>query len=307
MTGLAELSGRQHRLNDIRGLMTAMKSLALVETRKLARVIDHQRALREHLEGVAAEFLAQHPDMDLGSAAPQPPVLLVLGAERGFCGGFDEPVLKALAERPSHLADARLVLVGRRLASRFDAWHDEWQRRADAASPGEAAAAAAEQLRRLPPVLRRLDGATVTEDVPAVLERIVDALLEAAGGAAPAQLVVLAQEGRGAPVFHPLLPLPRPPTVAPLPFAARLNLTPAQFLAGLLDQWLPSALLGLVAASLAAESHQRLAHMQQALDRLDDTLRQLQVKRNALRQERIVEEIEVMLASAMSGQARRAG
>ncbi len=37
-----------------------------------------------------------------------------------------------------------------------------------------------------------------------------------------------------------------------------------------------------------------------ALDRLDETIARLALKRNALRQEKIVEEIEVILPSAMA-------
>jgi F0F1-type ATP synthase gamma subunit len=40
--------------------------------------------------------------------------------------------------------------------------------------------------------------------------------------------------------------------------------------------------------------------MEQALDRLEEAIAQLALKRNALRQEKIVEEIEVMLASAQA-------
>ncbi|MEO1765756.1 F0F1 ATP synthase subunit gamma [Thiobacter aerophilum] len=72
--------------------------------------------------------------------------------------------------------------------------------------------------------------------------------------------------------------------------------TPACF-AELLDQYLLAVLYGLLYESLAAESRQRLAHREQALDRLDETLARLALKRNALRQEKIVEEIEVILSS----------
>ena len=46
--------------------------------------------------------------------------------------------------------------------------------------------------------------------------------------------------------------------------------------------------------------------MEHAIDRLDQTLAQLALKRNALRQEKIVEEIEVILSSeqAFAGVAR---
>jgi len=277
MTGLADLRRRQDRLQDIRGLMTAMKSLALVETRKLARVIAHQRAMRANIEAAAADFLAFHPAL-AGTPAPGMRALLVLvGAERGFCGGFDEQLLHRLDAAPPALREASLVLVGQRLGARL---------------PGT------------PRIAARLDGATVAEDVPGVLDRLIDALRGLQPGGAPTALAVLAHDEAGEPALTQLLPLPHPGEQAPRGHAPLLDLAPPEFFAGLLDQWLLAALVGLLYASLAAESHQRLAHMEQAIDRLDDTLQRLALRRNALRQERIVEEIEVMLASAMATAAR---
>lgn len=84
-----------------------------------------------------------------------------------------------------------------------------------------------------------------------------------------------------------------------------LILAPAEFFAELLDQYLLAALYGLLYESLAAESRQRLAHMEHALDRLDETVAHLGFERNALRQEKIVEEIEVILSSEQAFADRR--
>lgn len=276
MSGLAELAQRHARLQDIRGLMTAMKSLSLVETRKLARLMAHQQRMRASIEAAAAGFLSYHPPSNASSASGGPAVLVVVGAERGFCGGFDDRLVRRLDAAPPETRDASLVVVGRRLATRLD---------------------------DRPDIAVRLDGATVAEDVPAVLDRLVDALHGLRAPSAPDTLRALAHDESGDPALVQLLPL-SPPRGATCGDAPLLNLTPAAFLAGLLDQFLLAALTGLLYASLAAESHQRLAHMEQAIDRLDETLRHLALRRNALRQERIVEEIEVMLSSAMAGEAR---
>ncbi len=149
-----------------------------------------------------------------------------------------------------------------------------------------------------PGVIARLDGATVTEDVPAVLNRLMDALHTASrqlsgDGAA---LFGLAHDAEGEPTLKRLLPL-APPQAPRLSHPPRLQLAPAGFFAELLDQYLLAALYGLLYESLAAENRQRLAHMEHALDRLDETVARLALKRNALRQEKIVEEIEVILSS----------
>ena len=61
MSGLAELSQRFTRLKEISGIMTAMKSLSLVETHKLARFIGHQRRMLANIEAAAADFLHFFP------------------------------------------------------------------------------------------------------------------------------------------------------------------------------------------------------------------------------------------------------
>ena len=275
MSGLAELALRHQRLQDISGIVTAMKSLSLVETRKLARFVGHQRRMLANIEDAAADFLRLHPEFGVAPGGTDGPALLVLiGSERGFCGGFNERVVHALQRQDAAVRTAALVVVGRRLHSRL---------------PSGARVAA------------ELDGATVAEDVPAVLDRVLDALrgLRSGATAAPSSLLCLGHDADGETALTQLLPLPRPAAQrAPGAAAPRLQLPAADFHAALLDQYLLAALRGHLAGSLAAESHQRLAHMDHALDRLDTTLLELTRRRNALRQERIVEEIEVMLSSA---------
>jgi F-type H+-transporting ATPase subunit gamma len=272
MSGQAELSQRHARLQEISGIMTAMKSLSLVETKKLARFIGHQRRMLANIEAAAADFLSFYPVEH--AATPQPVILLLIGSERGFCGNFNERVLAALDALAPWPSAPALLVVGSRLASKL------------AGRPG---------------VIARLDGSTVTEDVPAVLNRLMDALHTASRqlAGAGAALFSLAYDAEGEPVLKRLLPFDPPPA----PHFARpprLQLAQPEFLAQLLDQYLLAALYGQLYESLAAESRQRLAHMEQALDRLDDTIARLALKRNALRQEKIVEEIEVILASGMA-------
>jgi F-type H+-transporting ATPase subunit gamma len=269
MSGLAELSQRFTRLKEISGIMTAMKSLSLVETHKLARFINHQRRMLENIQAAAADFLHFFPVATTDEKLPT--ILLLIGSERGFCGNFNERVLAALEDLPQWETPPTLLLVGHRIGTKLEA------------HPG---------------VVARLDGATVTEDVPAVLNRLMDALHAASrqisgDGAA---LYSLAHDSDGAPTLKRLLPL-APPQPLLLSHPPRLQLAPAEFFAELLDQYLLAVLYGLLYESLAAENRQRLAHMEHALDRLDESVAHLALKRNALRQEKIVEEIEVILSS----------
>jgi F-type H+-transporting ATPase subunit gamma len=271
MSGQAELAQRYARLKEISGIMTAMKSLSLVETRKLARFIDHQRRMLANIEAAAADFLSFFPVE--AADAKQPAILLLIGSERGFCGNFNERVLAALDALPGGQPAPALLVVGSRLAAK---------------------------LAHRPDIVARIDGASVTEDVPNVLNRIMDALRSASAALGTgAALFGLAHTAEGEPVLKRLLPF-NPPPAPRFAHPPRLQLAPPAFFAELLDQYLLAALYGLLYESLAAESRQRLAHMEQALDRLDETLSRLALKRNALRQEQIVEEIEVILSSQMA-------
>lgn len=273
MSGQAELAQRFARLTEISDIMTAMKSLSLVETKKLARFIGHQRQMLANIEGAAADFLSFFPLAHPAAQQPlvPPAILLLIGSERGFCGNFNERVLVALDALPGELHAPSLLLVGSRLAVK---------------------------LVDCPGIIAQVDGANVTEDVPKVLNRVMDALHTASTGGGGA-LFSLAHAAEGEPTLKRLLPFDAPP--APhFPHPPRLHLAPPEFFADLLDQYLLAALYGQLFESLSAESRQRLAHMEHALDRLDETIARLALKRNALRQEKIVEEIEVILSSEMT-------
>jgi len=269
MSSQAELSQRFARLNEISGIMTAMKSLSLVETRKLARFIGHQRRMLGNIEAAAADFLNFFPTGNVEGKSPA--LLLLVGSERGFCGNFNERILAAFDALPNWEPAPALLVLGHRLGAKLET------------HPG---------------VIARLDGPTVTEDVPAVLNRLMDALHAASRqlSGIGASLFSLAHDSEGEPKLKRLLPL-APPQAQHLSHPPRLQLAPPEFFAELLDQYLLAALYGLLYESLAAENRQRLAHMEHALDRLDETIGRLALKRNALRQEKIVEEIEVILSS----------
>ena len=79
-----------------------------------------------------------------------------------------------------------------------------------------------------------------------------------------------------------------------------LNLPPATFLAELIDHYLFATLHEIMYVSLMAENIQRVRHLEGAVQHLDDKSANLLHKSNALRQEEIIEEIEVILLSAAS-------
>lgn len=278
MSGLAELNRRVGRLKEIRGIMTAMKSLSLVESRKLARFIDHQRRMLANIEAAASDFVTFFPVP--AHIEEERPIVLVIGSERGFCGNFNERLLAAV-QAQDWPRPPQLIAIGRHLQTRLDAGHDAR-------------------------VIARFEGSGVTEDVPSVLDRIMDAVrMVGRTTTGDVALLTLAHGADGEPALKRLLPL-TPASAVHLRQPPQIQLPAAEFFAGLLDQYLLAALHGLIYESMVVENRQRQAHMEYALDHLGETLDALALKRNALRQERIIEEIEVMLSSelAMAGEGR---
>lgn len=266
MSSQGELTQRYARLQEISSIMTAMKSLALVETKKLAHFIEHQRLMLSNIETAVADFQSfftlEHYD------ARQSAILIVIGSERGFCGNFNESIIDALyALTRVQTATMHLVVVGGRLKTKLIERSDT-------------------------DVIAWIEGPTVTEEVPAVLNRIMDSLHTASGAA----LFVLAHDAQGEPILKQIIPF-EPIEIRHFDNPPCMQLTPNEFFAEMLDQYLLAILYGLLYESLAAESHQRLAHMEHALNHLDETIANLTFKRNAIRQEKIIEEIEVILSS----------
>jgi F-type H+-transporting ATPase subunit gamma len=267
-----EVQQRLASLNEIDGIMVAMKNLALLETHRLAGFIDTQRRAVKSIEAAAADFLAFYTQ----AAAPgdgMQQLLLVIGSERGLCGDFNETLLGPLAAARQQ-ADTVLVAVGRKLEAKL---HD------DAG------------------VTAFVEGPSVGEEVEAALARLAKVLgdLQQQRPGQVWRINALYHDDESAgPRLRQLLPLAQPSGTPDYSHAPLLNLEPAQFLSQLTDQYLYAALHEVFYVSLMAENRMRLEHMDSAIRRLEKDEAALRLRYNALRQEEIIEEIEIIMLSA---------
>jgi F-type H+-transporting ATPase subunit gamma len=252
--------------------MNSMKSLAYIETRKLGKRLDAQRAVVSSVEAAARDFLSFHPAIAAEASATADSVELVIGTERGFCGDLNQQLQRHVAaERSGGTAPRHLVVVGRKLHALFedDARVAAW-----------------------------LAGAETAEEVAAVLNRVVEELsgLQQRYGPLSVSIVYCGAEQ---PDTIGLLPPFRDEPAAPR-FAYRpvLNLSPPELLLAITDQYLFAALNEILYAALMEENHRRVMHLDGAVSHLDRQTEQLGRRLNALRQEEIIEEIEVILLSA---------
>jgi len=258
-------------LSEIGEILGAMKNLAVIETARLRKGAEAQAAMAQTVRDALADFLGH-----FASAAEQAPhrgtVYVLIGSERGFCGGYNEAVLDAYArDSAGETGDTRLVAIGQRLATRLG-------------EPHEGA------------IL--LPGPSVADQIPQVIEALAEALASEQVApllaSAAALVIVHHDHDHGLIAERPLAPLvPAAPRAVP----PILQLPPEAVFAGLLHQHLLAALHRVFYQALLAENEQRLEHLDAAMRNIDRKLDALRVRSQALRQEEITEEIEVILLS----------
>ena len=272
MSERRKLQLRLRQLADIRDIMDAMKNLALAEIFKLNSRLGNQQQIVMDLEYMATDFLNHHPYY-YPSNGETIDVWVLFGSERGFCGDFNEALIKNLEQRLQTAADARsfLILVGYKLSRRF-------------AGKGER--------------VRVIAGADVTEEITATLNRIVNSvgLLQAQFHSVNVNALFhdtetgqlsckqLLPPFKGLPIHaiqHGVPPLMHVPSV--------------DLFSQLVDDYLYFALHEIAYMSLLAENNKRIQHMTGALLRLDERTGELTRQYHLHRQEEITEEIEVIL------------
>jgi len=277
MSRRRELERHRHTLDETREIMNSMKTLAYMETRKLARFLDAQRSVVAHIESVAGDFVGFYPET-LPQSDKFMQVYLLLGSERGFCGEFNETLL---TETELHMQDSGintpgLIAAGGKLCDR---------------------------LAKDPRVIAFIDGANVAEEVEKTLIQIINNLtgLQTQAGAMALRVFYHEPDGEGVAMTQILPPFEQPGKRVPLyPHPPLLNLHPKTFLAELIDHYLFATLHQVLYVSLMAENQHRVQHLEGAVRHLEDKSADLLHRCNVLRQEEIIEEIEVILLSTDS-------
>ncbi|MDR4517321.1 MAG: F0F1 ATP synthase subunit gamma [Nitrosomonas sp.] len=268
-----EIKKRITTLDEIKGILNAMKNLALLEIRKLDVFLSTQQRVVSSIESVSQDFLSFHPHPQTSPAALQQ-LWIVIGSERGFCGDFNKALFEFVQTREQQ-ENTLLLIVGSRL-------HDKFQ--------GDQR------------VVACINGHGVADEIQVTLLHLAEILNQLH------QHLTLEKIGQISAVYHDyeketvnlrqLLPLAPPQKKSDFAYPPMLNVEPVQFLAQLTDHYLYAALHQVFYTSLMMENHMRLEHMENAIRRLEKNDAQLHQHFNRVRQEEIIEEIEVILLSA---------
>jgi F-type H+-transporting ATPase subunit gamma len=271
MSRRRKIEHHRRSLGEIRDIMNSMKTLAYVANRKLSRLMQTQATIVASIERAAADFLNAYP-----MAAPEEdsaPVIVLLGSERGFCGDLNHALLRALDAHCAALPSApTLLAVGHKL---HVAMEDD------------------------PRVAACIDGASAPDEAPDVLNRLADALGNVQAQRGLLSLSALYHRDEQSVAMKPLLPpFSEPLPAVPFHDEPLLNVAPEELFAQLTDKYLFAVLHELLFTALWSENHRRMTHLDGAIRRLDDVSARLKRQSNVLRQEEIVEEIEVILLNA---------
>ena len=271
MSSRREIEARLALYDELAGILRAMRSFALTELRAVLRRQEAQQQL------VGTVRLALQ-DLAPALRPPSPPatdVWVLLGSARGFCGSLNEDLVR------------------------------HWQGQGGDRCP---TVAVGDRLVRLVPataMVFAVSGAVGALDAPAAMDRILAALAEAHGGIGVDTGLVVCLHGASAVQTERLLPLPAIPAASGhgLPLT---NEPPAMVASGVAEHYLFHTLLGLLLQAIETENHLRLMQMEHALRHLERGTEDLQRQHSRLRQEEIIEEIELLVQkrAAPDGPAR---
>lgn len=272
MSRRRELIRRLTALDDIAGILAAMRGLALMEIRSLQTFLPAQGQMLRTIERAAADFLETQAAAETGGETGAE-ICVLVGSEQGFCGDFNERIVQHWRRRAPRSSRAEYVAVGHHLTRRIECEH---------LLAGE------------------LPGASVADEIPNVLLRLTQTLnaLSAREDRATRRIAVVYHCIESHDIRERQI-LPMRPGVGPSPAGRlpELQLPAPEFRTGLTHYYLHAVLNQVLYSSLLAENRRRHAQMERALDKLDEERSRLRLAYHTQRQEDITEEIEVILLS----------
>lgn len=260
MTQRREIEGRLVLFEDLSGILGAMRSFALAELHRVTRREEAQQQVVHSLTDTLQDMVAFLPPPPQANVCND--IWILFGSVRGFCGSFNEDVAHEWQrangeERPT-------IAVGERLVSMM---------------PAHAS-------------LISVRGADGGLDAAMAIDRILAAIRKTwnlSGG--QSGIVACLRDEDGARTQR-LVPLPV--SQDEKRFLPLMNEPPARVALGVTEHFLFHILLALQLRSIRVENRMRLMQMENALQHLEHGSEDLMRQRNRMRQEEIIEEIELM-------------
>ncbi len=275
MSRRREVESHRHKLGEIRNIMNSMKLLANMELHKLTRRCSEQAKLVKGMEAIAYDFLSFYP-ATASEFAQTREIILLMGSERGFCGNFNETLVQRLNELLSSQSRESINIIA--LGHKLHALLEDNSRE-----------------------VKFINGANVAEESDTVLRQIVSLISDEQAQHPALVLTVLYHNEHGV-IAQRLLPPFSGLDLSGVDFghSPMLNVPVVEFYIELVEQYLFAILHQLIFSSLMVENSLRIQHLDGAVQHLDEKSDDLARRANALRQEEVIEEIEVILLNASS-------
>lgn len=273
MSKRKDLEQKLDVLGEMGTIVLAMKSLALMESKKLLQRLAGQGSSLSMIRTVAADFLMFH--RLLREPAPdKETILIAVGADRGFCGDFNRQIAQVAGVESNKAKRSKIttIAVGERLHAKMRAQGID---------------------------CKLIAGATCMEDIPGVLASLARSLTEHAASQttdlSAIKIVAHQYNKAGVMVIEPCEALVQ--VSSNYASAPQLTLAPVVFFRGLMQHYLEAVLYEIFYGSLLAENSRRVMHLESAGQRLESKCWDLKREYNKLRQEEITEEIEIIMLS----------
>lgn len=304
---MEKLADVRRRMRSVAGIGDVCRTLATVASAKLAQTHDRARGARVYtarLRGMLArqQGAAREVGIEPGTLSPlmveRPAVsrieLVVVGADRGLCGGYNLALGRAardfIADRTAAGVEVSTLVKGRRA--------EKYLRRVTEAPVLDATA--------------WTRAGVTAQEVDTLLARITEDFLGEATDEVWACYTAFVSVTRREPVTVRLLPvMPQSDEPQELAPARRWSYEPEQApcVDELLTAFVRLQVEDVLLESFASEQAARMVTMQEASERADRSLAELRVHYNRLRRESITADlVSVLVAGRMRGEAEhRAG
>ncbi|HSR01248.1 MAG TPA: F0F1 ATP synthase subunit gamma [Methylophilaceae bacterium] len=244
--------------DDLTGILKAMRSFALAE---LHRVIKRESAQRQ----VVTTLTKSMQDITTyltPQVQPESDIWLLFGSVRGFCGSFNEDVLRNWREE--NVTNQATIVIGEKL---FSTLRDRKE-------------------------IAFVQGADTSLDAGEVIERVLIEIQAVQKKIGKKTGVVACFRDEDGPRIQRLIPISLPKVeIKDVPM---VHTPSADVAKGVAEHYLFHLILSIQLLSTRVENHMRLMQMENALQHLEQGEDELNRKRNRMRQEEIVEEIELM-------------
>jgi F-type H+-transporting ATPase subunit gamma len=231
----------------------------------------------DNIENAAIDFLSFNPEFAIEEGHDKH-IAILMGTERGFCGDFNESLVEAL----NNDKYTGVIAIGSRLANKLTD------------NPL--------------PIISEIADANVAEEVPTIINQLIDTINASDEIGKPISLSQLAIQmtviyhdyATGLITQRQLFPpfSQQQGKAVQYAYPPILNLDAAEFYTDLISHYLFAVLHEIFYISLMAENHNRLQHLEGAVTHLDDETVNLHRKLQIYRQEEITEGIEVILLNS---------